>query len=185
MSAVSMADLAMAKRMAAVGVAPPAPAGLPAGAHGPAPVAAPPPDNPVMAALKLITTYIPTEILTLYVAAVAIVLPGVAPGNPTAPAPNYRAAWVTFFVFLVLTPIVNWLVYAAKLKAAGQGLPLHPADWPKWEMFVAAVAYVAWAAALPTTPFITLTAYGYSTHLAGYLVLVVTTFLGLLTAVFK
>src|SRR2546428_10573689 len=67
----------------------------------------PAPENAVNTALHMITTYVPTEILTLYVAVVAALRdPKSSPVTP----------WLTFGVFLVGTPVIVWLVYAAKVK---------------------------------------------------------------------
>ncbi len=137
---------------------------------------APASQNAVTTALKVMVTYIPTEVLTLYVAILA-----------TIQIPNrmsYRPLWVAFYCFLVTTPIVVWLVYAVKVRAAGKNLPLAPRTWPLWEMFAATVAYAAWALALPDSPF----KYSYdwySPALAGVFVLIISTLLGLLAPLFQ
>ena len=93
------------------------------------------------------------------------------------------ADWIAFWSFLVATPIVVWLVYAAKVKAAGKALPLEFAAWPVWEMFAGTVAYCAWAFALPNAPF---SEYPwYSSALSGVAVLVGSTVLGLLSPFFQ
>lgn len=112
--------------------------------------------------------YIPTEVLTLYVAVLAAL-----EGDKFT---NVR--WTIFIIFLVGTPIIFWLVYAAKLKADGKGLPIALNAWPVWEMFAATVAFCAWAFALPQSPF---AAYNwYSPALSSLAVLLVSTLLGLL-----
>lgn len=95
----------------------------------------------VTTALKVIVTYIPTEVLALYVAVLAAIQ------DPTRQ--SRRSLWVAFYCFLVLTPIVVWLVYAAKVRAAKKPLPTSARAWPLWEMFAATVAFVAWALACP------------------------------------
>jgi len=72
----------------------------------------------VTTALRVIVTYIPTEVLTLYIAVVA------ALQDPTRTTRG--AFWVTFYIFLVATPLVVWFVYAAKVSAAKKPLPLRP-----------------------------------------------------------
>lgn len=125
--------------------------------------------------LAAIAAYIPTEVLTVYVAVVA------ALGTGTAAAAASGAGWLSFLLFLVFTPLVVWLVYAGKVRRAGKALPVALRRWPKWEMFAATVAYVAWAFALPGTPF---SAFGwYSTAIAAVVVLVATTALGLIAPV--
>jgi hypothetical protein len=127
-------------------------------------------------ALKVIVTYIPTEVLTLYVAVLAAIQ------DPNRK--SYNSLWAAFYFFLIATPLIVWLVYAAKVRAADKPLPLAPRTWPLWEMFAATVAYAAWGFALPETPF---KYYGnwYSAALAGVIVLIISTLLGLLAPLFK
>ncbi len=76
-------------------------------------------------ALHVLFGYIPTEVLTLYVAVLAAVQ---QPNKVTS------ADWIAFWSFLVATPVVVWLVYGAKVKAANKPLPLNFGTWPLWEM---------------------------------------------------
>jgi hypothetical protein len=128
----------------------------------------------ISSALATITTYIPTEILVLYVAVVA------ALNDPATLRADSAAVsqWVGFLMFLVITPTVVWLVYAGKLRNDGLPLPLPVQDWPRWEMAAATAAFVAWAFAMPGTPFARLP--GYNSGVAGVVVLGVTALLGLL-----
>jgi hypothetical protein len=123
--------------------------------------------------LKAVATYIPSEILTLYVAVVAVLAPVKDPTH----IPD--SAWATFAIFLILTPVVVWLTFATKIKNAGGALPISPHTWPMWEMSAATIAYFAWAFALPASPFIAFQDV-YSPSLAGLLVTCVTAALGLL-----
>jgi len=129
------------------------------------------PQDKVTQALEVVMAYIPTEVLTLYVATIAA-LQGDAAGST-------RAGWTAFTAFLVATPIVVWLVYAAKFKAREKKLPWKPGDWPKWEMLSAIIAYLAWAYALPNSPFGEMT--WYSSSVAGIVVMATAAILGLLT----
>ncbi len=52
-------------------------------------------------ALKVIATYIPTEILTLYIAVIG------ALDGPNGT--SERSLWIAFFFFLGLTPLIVWL----------------------------------------------------------------------------
>ena len=125
-------------------------------------------------AFSVLFGYIPTEILTLYVAVLAAV-------HQTDKVT--RADWIAFWTALVATPIVVWLVFGAKIKAAGKALPLRFRAWPVWEMFAGTVAYCAWAFALPNAPF---SEYSwYSSALSGLAVLVASTVLGLLAPFFQ
>ncbi len=189
MSINSMANSAASRRydMAPLGVVPngleeiaKAAATTPTSAAPPAAPGQPPAteaeksSSQVDTALHVLFGYIPTEILTLYVAVLAAIS---QPGRVTT------ADWSTFWLFLGATPVVVWLVYGAKIKAAQKRLPLAPGTWPIWEMFAATVAYCAWALALPNTPF---TQYSwYSSALSGVIVLVTSTFLGLLAPFFQ
>src|SRR5882724_4738243 len=133
------------------------------------------PENQVTTALRVIVTYIPTEILTLYVAVLAAIR------NPERQSLNPE--WITFVLFLIATPVVVWLLFAAKVKSAGKAIPLGDSQWPIWEMVAATIAYVAWAFALPDTPFREWS--WYSSALSGVIVLIISAALGLLAPVFQ
>jgi hypothetical protein len=123
--------------------------------------------------------YIPTEILTLYVAVLAAI-------QQPETNPNVQLIrWITFWSFLVATPIVAWLVFAAKVKATSQPLPLAARTWPMWEMSAAIIAYCAWALALPNSPFAAFKTSWYSSAVSGVIVLVASTVLGLLAPFFQ
>jgi hypothetical protein len=125
--------------------------------------------------LAAIAAYIPTEVLTVYVAVVAALSPGAGAAVPAS------AGWIAFLIFLVFTPLVVWLVSAGKVRRAGKAAPVALNQWPKWEMFAATLAYSAWAFALPQTPF---SEFGwYSAAIAAVGVLVATTALGLVAPV--
>lgn len=127
----------------------------------------------VTTALKVIVTYIPTEVLALYVAVLAAI--------QEPQRQSYRSLWLAFIFFLIATPSIVWLVYSAKVRATNKPLPITPKSWPLWEMFAATVAYSAWAFALPETPFKALP--WYSAALAGVIALVISTLLGLVAPV--
>jgi len=129
---------------------------------------------PIDTAYNVIFGYIPTEVLTLYIAVLATIQ---QPNKVT------QAMWVTFWCFFIATPIVVWLVYGAKLKAAQKPLPFRYGAWPVWEMFAATIAYCAWAFALPNSPFVEYS--WYSSALSGVIVLVASTLLGLVAPFFQ
>ena len=132
-------------------------------------------ESQVNAAIRTLTTYIPTETLTLYVAVLAALQP---PTKAAVESPS----WTIFWWFLIATPLVIWLVYITKAKTAGKPIPWAPLKWPLWEMAAGTIAYVAWAFTLPKTPFASLA--WYSTGLAGVIVLITSTVLGLLAPLF-
>src|SRR2546425_12220413 len=67
------------------------------------------PESQVNAALRTLTTYIPTETLTLYVAVLAALQP------PTKSATS-SPSWTPFWCFLIATPFVIWIVNATKAR---------------------------------------------------------------------
>jgi len=133
---------------------------LAAAASGQAPA-----QSDATAALKAISSYIPSEILTVYVGVLGALQQG------GALPPSARTA---FWGFLIGTPVVVWLVYAAKVRAGGGDIW---SAWPLWEMFAATVAFGVWGLALPDSPFKEVG--WYSPAIAGVMVLVVSMLLGL------
>lgn len=134
----------------------------------------PSPSTSATNALQVIAAFIPTEVLTLYVACIS----ALHQANQVTPA-----EWIAFWCFLAATPVIVWIVYASKVKAAEKPIPIALKKWPLWEMSAATIAFTAWAYALPGTPF---SEFGlYSPALAGFIVLVVSTFLGLLAPLFQ
>jgi hypothetical protein len=154
----------------------PIPPAQPTGAAATAPPAAPAAAvGTASAALQVITTYIPTEILTLYVAVI-----GAIRATKADEIALTARGWTVFWVFLVGSPIAVWIIYAAKVRAAGKPLPVALGSWPMWEMTAATIAYAAWAFALPESPLAQTDA---SRPLAPVVVLVASTVLGLLAPV--
>ena len=159
----------------------------------PAVVAAPPAAAaPASSVVQTISTYIPAEIMTLYVAflgvlghltnpaASATTTTGSVTAATASPVP---AAWVSLALFLVATPAVVWISFANKLRAAGKALPWRWSQWPVWEMTAASIAFVAWTFALPANPF---SSYPwYSSGVAGFIVLGATMALGGLAPLFQ
>jgi hypothetical protein len=131
------------------------------------------PKTSVESAIGILFSYIPTEVIALYVAVLAALVPD----------PQMQAQWITFYVFLGLTPIVVWLVYAAKVKQTTGKIPWAPNELPLWEMFASTLAFVAWAFALPNSPFSVFTNW-YSSAIAGVVILVTSTILGLVSPFF-
>lgn len=134
-------------------------------------------EDPVTTALTLIVTYIPSEVIATYVAVMSVI-------RDTSRKSLTPELWV-FWGFLIATPIVVWLIYAAKTRSAQPSapLPLTIRKWPKWEMVAATIAFLVWALALPDNPF----THGQMilTALSGVGVLVISVALGLLAPIFK
>jgi hypothetical protein len=131
-----------------------------------------PTTTPAADTLKSITAAIPSEVLTVYIAIVAA-LASTTVGS--------AGSWIAFYGCLIAAPVVVWVLYAGQTRAKDGYLPKSPNEWPRWEMFAATVAFAAWAFALPQSPF---AAYSwYSAPIAGVVVLVAVTVLGLLAPV--
>lgn len=129
---------------------------------------------PLDTTFNVLFGYIPTEVVTLYVAVLAAIQ---HVGKAT------YTDWLAFGIFLFATPVIVWLVFGAKLLTLQKPLPLKFGQWPVWEMFAATVSYTAWGFALPHSPF---TEYSwYSSALSGLAVVVASTLLGLLAPLFQ
>ena len=147
---------------------------------GPAPAGTPETtQSSVDTALNVLFGYIPTEVITLYVAVLAAVQHTTAVSTT-----EWTTEWTTFCIFLVATPVVVWLVYGAKLLHVKKTLPVSFGSIPIWEMVAATCAFAAWAFALPNSPFASFPSW-YSPGLSGVAVLVVSTVLGLLAPFFQ
>ena len=129
---------------------------------------------PVNTALNLLFGYIPTEVVTLYVAVLAA-----SEGASNAEIPGM----ITFCTFLALTPLVVWVVFATKMKAINKPLPWRFRALPIWEMFAASSAFTAWVFALPKSPFLDYS--WYSPAFSALAVLIASTLLGLLAPLFQ
>jgi hypothetical protein len=105
------------------------------------PIQKTPPSN----ALDGLVKYIPTETITLYVAATAAIT------QLTAAFPSVTAGRL-YWAFVVLTPILFVLIYLGKRRS--QKLPLFPdgpwwKNWPWWKLCACTVAFMVWALAVP------------------------------------
>ena len=126
-------------------------------------------------ALSAISSYIPTESVAIYIAALAAARSGASDSSMAS-----GGELVAFWSVLVATPIIVWAVYAAKMRTAGGGIPwFNP---PIWEMTAATLGFAAWSYALPDSPW---AAFSWYTPASGTLViLVASTALGLGAGVF-
>lgn len=126
-------------------------------------------DSRTSSALDGLVKYIPTESVTLYVAATSAI------ASLTAALP-----WVTpcrlYVLFVVLTPILFLLIYVGKRRS--QQLPFMPegvTNWPWWKLVASTVAFSVWALAIP--PLISGDA---GKVVAGFGAVLVSTMLGLI-----
>jgi hypothetical protein len=132
--------------------------------------------NPVSNARDVLFKYIPTESITLYIAATSAssallsVFPGLTP-------------MVVYWFFAILTPILVLLIYFGKRRAGNLAIPLSSVSkWPLWKMFAATVAFLVWALAVPGNPYI----HGQNAGaLIGLLAIFVSTMLRLFEPIFE
>jgi hypothetical protein len=94
-------------------------------------------------ALDGLVKYIPTESITLYVAATAAMpsflatFPALTPGR-------------LYWGFVTLTPILFLLIYIGKRRSQKLSfLPDRMASWPWWKLIASTVAFMVWALAVP------------------------------------
>jgi hypothetical protein len=120
------------------------------------------PQKTLDSAMEKITAFIPSEVIGSYVAVLGIISPETDVGK-----------WVIFFICLLLIPVFMLLGYWTKKKQAkaGQSTPTSKRDTAILMLF-AAVAFVAWAMALPGTPFLSLNAR--ATAIGGASVIIIT-----------
>ena len=131
----------------------------------------------VTSALSAIAAYIPTEVVTVYVAVLATLGVATGRGGTTyTPIPVY-------VVFIILTPIVVWGLYASRAVTAGKRLPRSLRSWPKWEMVAATLAFAAWGAAMPSSPLGVFE--WFMPSLAGVVALVLSLLIGVFSPLFS
>jgi hypothetical protein len=134
----------------------------------------------IQTSLNIIFGYIPTEIVTLYTAASTALTT-----NMSADPASVYSSWWLFSVTAVITPFIVLIVFAGKAGSSEKPMPslLNPKTWPNWEMFAATMAFVAWAYALPNSPFAQ--SGPYNPAIATIVLLFTTTLLGLLAPLFQ
>lgn len=119
--------------------------------------------------------YIPTEAITLYVAACSAMF-----------ALKETFAWITearvYWAFVVFTPLLFLILFCGQRRKAALRLFPPFAQWPWWKLTSCTVAFAVWALAIPTTPYLQGTAGGAVAALGA---MVVSTFLTLLQPIFE
>ncbi len=132
--------------------------------------AARPPNEQTKAsdALDALVRYIPTETVTLYVAASAAL--------PSLKSSLGATELIVYWSFAVLTAVLFLLIFAGKRRSAG--MPALPSlgKWPWWKLIASAIAFMAWGLALPSSPYLTGEA---GKVVAAFAALLVSTFLSL------
>ena len=97
--------------------------------------------NVVDNSLNRLIKYIPTEIVTLYVAIIAAATALKVP-------PSQSTLLMLYVAFAVLTALSVILVFLGKLATDGQDWP-SPRGWPWWNTIAATIAFLVWGLALP------------------------------------
>jgi len=129
--------------------------------------------------LARLVRWIPTEMVTLYVAFIALY----GPLMPTEgsmelqTATGFTGRWLGFGAFAAVTVPVVVLIHLSKLRRTAE-----PFRWPWFEMVVAPVAFAAWALSLPDTPLNQIS--DYNPAIGGFILLASTVAIGLVAEAF-
>jgi len=97
-------------------------------------------------AITALTKYIPTEVVTLYIASVSAL-------------PAIQEEWKSlrsdhlYFGFAMLTPILFVLIFFNQLAVDQKPYPTFR-QWPWWRIFASTIAFCVWALAVPNNPFL-------------------------------
>ncbi|MEA2950982.1 MAG: hypothetical protein QOJ96_502 [Alphaproteobacteria bacterium] len=101
--------------------------------------------TPSSNALDGLVKYIPTESITLYVAATATA----AMSSFSVTFPSLTPLRL-YLCFVVLTPILFLLIYVGKRRSLKlPPLPESVAEWPWWKLVASTIAFAVWALAVP------------------------------------
>lgn len=126
-------------------------------------------------ALSTLIKYIPTESITLYVAALSAV-----PALKTLSQQRINEYGV-FWFFGIFTPILFALILLGKRRAAGVKPRAVLKDWPWWKNIAATIAFFVWALAVPGNPFVKGEAAG---AVVGFFAIFISTILSILEQIF-
>lgn len=104
-------------------------------------------NNMVTGSLNLLVKYIPTEVITLYVATLSATpaLQELFPGVQTKDI---------YWAFTIVTPVLLFLVYVNKRVTSGLSPAPPMRQWPWWKLGAATVAFMVWALAVPGNPYV-------------------------------
>jgi hypothetical protein len=105
-------------------------------------------NNMVTSSLNLLVKYIPTEVITLYVATLSA-----APALQDA-FPRVNTVDI-YWGFTIITPLLLFLIYVNKRATSGLR-PVVPEarQWPWWQLTAATFAFMVWALAVPGNPYV-------------------------------
>jgi hypothetical protein len=116
--------------------------------------------------------WIPTETLTLYIAYIAVATLPTPPEGQELHQADFFWQWLGVAAGAIITAVVVVLLAVGKVRATKE-----PYRWPTFEMVAGAIAFVAFALALPDTPLLDFE--GYKTEVGALIVTSVTVLIAL------
>jgi len=126
-------------------------------------------DGTVSNALTALVRYVPTEVVIIYIAAVAA-LP-----QFKQVFSGFTPAWI-YWGFICLTPLMFALLFYNRLAVTAQAFPSWQ-QYPWWKTIASTIAFAVWALAVPNNPYFQGTG---ESALAGLAALLVSTMLTLI-----
>lgn len=108
---------------------------------------APPPADqaPSASMIEALVEYIPTETVTLYLAALAA-------QNGLATIFEWLTPVALYFGFAIATPVLFFLILFGDRRQLGQPVLPKLSEWPLWRPIAATIAFLIWALAIPGHP---------------------------------
>lgn len=100
------------------------------------------PGKPDSNILESLVKYIPTEIITLYLAAIS------AHGALQSIFPKLTIT-DSYRLFAFATPVVFLVIWLGKRRSAGLKLSPPIKEWPIWRSIASTIAFLVWALAIP------------------------------------
>lgn len=92
---------------------------------------------------EMLTRYIPTETITLYVGAMA------AKAEIATLLNRADAVWIIYWAFALLTPILYFLLLLSRHRTSGSAEPFSLHWWP---LLASLLAFLVWASSVPGHP---------------------------------
>jgi hypothetical protein len=123
--------------------------------------------------------YIPTESITLYIAAFSAM-------DALKSTFNFITEERVYWFFSIFTPILFLLIYAGKRRSNQlTSLPPQLKNLPWWKLIASTIAFLVWALAIPTAPYLHSPANPAGGVVAGFFALFISTVLSLLEPLFE
>lgn len=97
--------------------------------------------------LNQLTRYIPTESITLYVAACSAM-------DALKSIFDFVTEERIYWLFAILTPILFLLIYAGKRRNNGLSPFPRLKNLPWWKLISSTIAFLGWALAIPNAPYL-------------------------------